>query len=176
MLLEARRCCKRFATVRAGMGTSPNMLRANVPLKVTGVCEHLLVEGTTNTHCRVIIWSLKIIKWTKETELQTNTWANINGCFIKQSFQKPSLYLWAVFTFVVLATVVWHLMSDQVWFPVEGLGTLVTLIFPLLRVWQNVGLHAKKKQRETKTRCQQMAHFISLQSAEKVNTSQKYLF
>lgn len=32
MLLEARRRCERLATVRAGMGTSPNVLRANVPL------------------------------------------------------------------------------------------------------------------------------------------------
>lgn len=31
-------------------------------------------------------------------------------------------------------------MSDKVGFPVEGLGTLVTLVFPLLRVGQSVGL------------------------------------
>lgn len=40
----------------------------------------------------------------------------------------------------MLATVVRHLMSDQVRFPVEGLGTLVTLIFPFFGVGQSVGL------------------------------------
>lgn len=59
---------------------------------------------------------------------------------VNLSLQMSSLYLWAVFTFVVLATVMRHLMSDQVWFPVEGLGTLVTLVLPLFRMGQNVSL------------------------------------
>lgn len=51
----------------------------------------------------------------------------------------------------MLATVVRHLMSDQVRFPVEGLGTLVTLIFSLLTVGQAVGLQAAEKKKEKKT-------------------------
>lgn len=70
---------------------------------------------------------------------------------MKCSLQQSSLYLWAVFTFVVLATIVRHLMSDQVRFPVEGLGTLVTLIFSLLTVGQAVGLQAAEKRKEKKT-------------------------
>lgn len=42
-------------------------------------------------------------------------------------------------------------MSDQVRFPVEGLGTLVTLIFSLLTVGQAVGLQAAEKKKEKKT-------------------------
>lgn len=51
-----------------------------------------------------------------------------------------SLYLWAVFTFIVLAAIMWHLMSDEVRFPVEGLWTLVAFIFSVLGVTQRVGL------------------------------------
>lgn len=40
----------------------------------------------------------------------------------------------------MLAAVVRHLVSDQVGFPVEGLGTLVALVFPLLGVGQGVRL------------------------------------
>lgn len=42
-------------------------------------------------------------------------------------------------------------MPDQVRFPVEGLGTLVTLIFSLLTVGQAVGLQAAEKKKEKKT-------------------------
>lgn len=31
-----------LAAVRAGVSSSPHVLRADVPLQVTGVCEHLL--------------------------------------------------------------------------------------------------------------------------------------
>lgn len=42
----------------------------------------------------------------------------------------------------MLAAVVRHLVSDQVGFPVESLGTLVALVFPLLGVGQDVRLQA----------------------------------
>lgn len=58
MLLEARRRCERLAAVRAGVGPRPDVLRADVPLQVTGVCEHLLGEATTQTHR----WSYYLIQ------------------------------------------------------------------------------------------------------------------
>lgn len=42
MLLEARRRGERLAAVGAGVGPSPDVLRADVPLQVAGVREHLL--------------------------------------------------------------------------------------------------------------------------------------
>lgn len=47
MLFEARRSGKRFATLRASVGPGTNVLRANVPLEVARVREHLL--GTVFT-------------------------------------------------------------------------------------------------------------------------------
>lgn len=51
-------------------------------------------------------------------------------------------YLHAVFTFEALATVMGHLVADEVGLPVEGLGTLVALVLPLLRVDNHVLLQA----------------------------------
>lgn len=68
---------------------------------------------------------------------------DLRTCFSISSPQMSSLYLWAVFTFIVLAAIMWHLMSDEVRFPVEGLWTLVAFIFPLLRVTQRVGLQTR---------------------------------
>jgi len=42
VLLEARGGGKGLATLRAGVGSGTDVLRADVPLQVTGVCEHLL--------------------------------------------------------------------------------------------------------------------------------------
>lgn len=49
MLLEARRRSERLATFRARVGPGTDVLGSDVPLQVTGVCEHLLGEGTTHT-------------------------------------------------------------------------------------------------------------------------------
>lgn len=54
-------------------------------------------------------------------------------------------YLHTVFTFEALATVVGHLVADEVGLPVEGLGTLVTLVFPLLRVDDHVLFQAAQR-------------------------------
>ena len=51
-------------------------------------------------------------------------------------------YLHTVFTFEALATVVGHLVADEVGLPVEGLGTLVTLVLSLLCVDDHVLLQA----------------------------------
>ena len=51
-------------------------------------------------------------------------------------------YLHTVFTFEALATVVGHLVSDEVGLPVEGLGALITLVLSLLRVHNHVLLQA----------------------------------
>lgn len=51
-------------------------------------------------------------------------------------------YLDAVFTFETLATVVRHLVADEVGLPVEGLGTLVAFVLTLLRVDNHVLLQA----------------------------------
>ena len=48
------------------------------------------------------------------------------------------LYLIAVFTLEPLSAVVGHLVTDEVGLPVEGLGTLVTLVLPLLCVHNHV--------------------------------------
>lgn len=141
MLLEARRRCKRLSAVGAGMGPSPDVLRANVPLQVTGVCEHLLGEQPKRHTGELLCDSAKVCR-------------KRNGVCRKEPFVKqslPSLYLWAVFTFIVLATVMRHLMSDQVWFPVESLGTLITLVFPLLRVRLTVVLQTGARQKEKPT-------------------------
>lgn len=53
-----------------------------------------------------------------------------------------SLYLGTVLTLVVLPAVVWHLVTYQVGLPVESFGALVTLVLPLLAVWQHVLLQA----------------------------------
>lgn len=55
---------------------------------------------------------------------------------------KNSLYLGTVLTLVVLPAVVWHLVTYQVGLPVESFGALVTLVLPLLTVWQHVLLQA----------------------------------
>lgn len=54
-------------------------------------------------------------------------------------------YLHAVFTFEALATVVGHLVANEVGLPVEGLGTLVTLVLSLLRVDDHVLLQAVQR-------------------------------
>ncbi len=41
VLLEARGGGKGLATVRAGVGSGTDVLRADVALEVAGVCEHL---------------------------------------------------------------------------------------------------------------------------------------
>lgn len=51
-------------------------------------------------------------------------------------------YLDTVFTFETLATVVRHLVADEVGLPVEGLGTLVAFVLTLLRVDNHVLLQA----------------------------------
>lgn len=51
-------------------------------------------------------------------------------------------YLDTVFTFEALATVVRHLVTDEVGLPVEGLGTLVTFVLTLFRVDDHVLLQA----------------------------------
>lgn len=51
-------------------------------------------------------------------------------------------YLDTVFTFEALATVVRHLVADEVGLPVEGLGTLVTFVLTLFRVDDHVLLQA----------------------------------
>lgn len=56
-----------------------------------------------------------------------------------------SLYLNTVFTFKPFPTVVRHLVTNQVGFPVESLGTLVTLVLPLLGVDHHVLLQAGKE-------------------------------
>lgn len=48
------------------------------------------------------------------------------------------LYLIAVFTLEPLSAVVGHLVTDEVGLPVEGLGTLVTLVLSLLCVHNHV--------------------------------------
>ena len=50
MLLEARRGGEGFAAVGAGVGPGPDVLGADVPLQVTGVCEHLLGRGEGEAH------------------------------------------------------------------------------------------------------------------------------
>lgn len=57
----------------------------------------------------------------------------------------PSLYLNTIFTFKPFPTVVRHLVTNQVGFPVESLGTLVTLVLPLLGVDHHVLLQAGKE-------------------------------
>ena len=54
MLLEARRRGERLAAVGTGVGPRPDVLRADVPLQVTGVCEHLLGEGTAQNHAELL--------------------------------------------------------------------------------------------------------------------------
>lgn len=54
-------------------------------------------------------------------------------------------YLHTVFTFEALAAVVGHLVADEVGLPVEGLGTLVTLVLPLLCVDDHVLLQAVQR-------------------------------
>lgn len=51
-------------------------------------------------------------------------------------------YLDTVFTFEAFATVVRHLVTDEVGLPVEGLGTLVTFVLTLFRVDNHVLLQA----------------------------------
>lgn len=51
-------------------------------------------------------------------------------------------YLHAVLTFEALAAVMGHLVADEVGLPVEGLGTLVTLVLPFLCVHNHVLLQA----------------------------------
>lgn len=51
-------------------------------------------------------------------------------------------YLDAVFTFEALATVVRHLVADEVGLPVEGLGTLITFVLTLFCVDNHVLLQA----------------------------------
>lgn len=51
-------------------------------------------------------------------------------------------YLYTIFTFEALATVVRHLVADEVGFPVEGLGTLVTFVLALFCVDDHVLLQA----------------------------------
>lgn len=60
-----------------------------------------------------------------------------------------SPYLGAVFTFIVLATVVGHLVTNKVRLPVEGFGALVTLVFSLLCVCQQVAVQAAGSVRES---------------------------
>lgn len=50
VLLEARGRGERLPTVGAGVGPGPDVLRADVPLQIAGVCEHLLGGATTGTH------------------------------------------------------------------------------------------------------------------------------
>lgn len=60
----------------------------------------------------------------------------------RDSTQLSAWYLDTVFTFEALATVVRHLVADEVGLPVEGLGTLVTFVLTLLRVDNHVLLQA----------------------------------
>lgn len=59
------------------------------------------------------------------------------------------VYLWAVFTFIVFAAVVWHLVANQVGLPVEGLRALIALVFPLVGVRQRVRVETERR----KTKC-----------------------
>lgn len=63
-----------------------------------------------------------------------------------------SLYLHTIFTFKPFPTVVRHLVPNQVGFPVESLGTLVTLVLPLLGVDHHVLLQAgEERQAESRS-------------------------
>lgn len=48
------------------------------------------------------------------------------------------LYLITIFTLKALATVMRHLVTDEVGLPVEGFGALVTLVLPLLCMYYHV--------------------------------------
>lgn len=53
-------------------------------------------------------------------------------------YRASAWYLDTVFTFKALATVVRHLVADEVGLPVEGLGTLVTFVLTLFCVDDHV--------------------------------------
>lgn len=70
VLLEARGGGKGLATLRAGVGSGTDVLRADVALEVAGVCEHLknpqkyvsLVSGTNITWCKCNYLEMKLVE------------------------------------------------------------------------------------------------------------------
>lgn len=92
-----------------------------VPPRLGGSpCQPLLPHGGAQPHPSCVT---RLLSWGSNRR----TWA---------------CYLHAVFTFEALAAVVGHLVADEVGLPVEGLGTLVTLVLSLLCVDDHVLLQA----------------------------------
>lgn len=139
-----------------GLRASPLQPLSLHPGRGTGLPCRRLNPGLASVSCRAVGWHIlwDFLSSPVTKNLRTSGHPNprhlisfhsrAEGAYTRERVLHgvSSWYLDAVFTFEALATVVRHLVADEVGLPVEGLGTLVTFVLTLFRVNNHVLLQA----------------------------------